>query len=618
MKLAKATWTNTCKHRKKIKCSAGNAQPNQKTNHEVVLHVKSNPNNRQSNAKVVLLGIAHVSAESVRATRNAVRKYKPDVVLVELCKDRVQLVMDDPKEPDPRSKWYAKETRVEGFHGLEQETLLEIAGIAPGRGVTRDDIETGIKMLVATGCFDQVVPITEPADAEQMPTFYFDAQTYSATDLTCEGGFQQVNPLRCLGYRVKERSLPPLGGLEYRIDPSAARMDKSKIELCLKKTGEQALKDNTTTVQTCCLVRKELLHLASQAGLDPNRICTDFHNLENNKPVLVHISVSETALPKAYTGMGSSADVSFAVQMTSEGQKADTQDRSSKKTRATRGGGASPSTPASLLGDALSRSYGAVQASAGEKLGVQPGAAWRAALEEAAACGVKQVHLGDRPVSITKARMGAAIWAGTQPKLAGLAGICSAASVAASVAGDASPIPLGVALGGSVAVGVLGSAWLLSGPLREIAEFASQDPEEIEESVQAELRKPLDDQEMWKLDGEDALVEWEGADRTIITERDEYMAYTLYAAATGNLVASPAFVYEADSPTTGYFRYCVGEGLPEKARPGEGELGHGAPEYLPLTNVSTVLGIVGAAHVRGIVDVWPKVSSIDLDTLLAD
>lgn len=618
MKGVHATWKTTCTWRNKRPCKAGNAHVDHETNQDVVLHVKSNAEHPQADARVVLLGIAHVSAESVRATRNAVRKYKPDVVLVELCKDRVQLVMDDPKEPDPTSKWYAKETRVEGFHGLEQKTMLEIAGIAPGRGVTREDIETGIKMLVATGCFDQVVPITKPADAEQMPAFYFDAQSYRATDLTCEDGFQQVNPLQCLGYRVKERSLPPLGGLEYQIDPSAAGMDESNIESCLKQMEEKALKDNMTTVQTCCSLRKELLHLASQAGLDTNRIRTDFHNLENNKPVLVHISMSETALPKAYTGMGSPADVSFALRITNERQKTDTQDPSSKKTRAVRGGGASSSTPAGLLGDALSRSYGAVQASAGEKLGVQPGAAWRAALEEAAASGVKQVHLGDRPVSITKSRMGAAIWAGTKPKLTGLAGICSAAGVAAAVAGDASPIPLGAALGGTVAVGVLGSAWLLSGPLREIAEFASQDPEEIEESVQAELRKPLDDQEMWKLDGEDALVEWEGADRTIITERDEYMAYTLYAAATGNLVASPAFVYEADSPTTGYFRYCVGDGLPEKARPGEGELGHGAPEYSPLKNVSTVLGIVGAAHVRGIVDAWPRVSSIDLDTLLAE
>lgn len=589
----------------------------EKTGGEVVLHV-NRPHAAGGNTQVVLLGIAHVSAESVRATRKAVRKYKPDVVLVELCKDRVQLLMDEPEEPNQKSMWYAMETRVEGFQGMEQKQMLEIAGIAPGIGVTRNDIEMGIRMLVATGCFDQVVPITLPANTEQLPAFHFDVRRYRATDLTCEDGFQQVNPLQCLGYRVKERSLPPPGGLEYLMDPSAIDLDETKVESSLRRLSEQARKEGMSTVHMGCLARKELLQLASQAGLDPQRLRTDFDNLESNKPVLVHISVSEAALPKAYTGMGSPADLNLALQMSKAGQEVRSPQPSSERAGATRGGFASSSTPANLLGDALSKSYGAVQASAGEKLGVQPGAAWRAALEEAAACGVKQFHLGDRPVSITKARMGAAIWAGTQPKLAGLAGMCAAISLAAAVAGDASPIPLGAALGGSFVTGMLGSVWLLSGPLREISEFASQDPEEIEESVQAELRKPLDEQEMWKLDGEDALVEWDGADRTIIAERDEYMAHTLHAAATGTLAVSPALVCDADGVGTGYYRYCMGAGVPEKARPGEGELGHSAPEYLPMTDVSTVLGIVGAAHVRGIVDAWPEASSIDLESLLVE
>ena len=40
--------------------------------------------------------------------------------------------------------------------------------------------------------------------------------------------------------------------------------------------------------------------------------------------------------------------------------------------------------------------------------------------------------------------------------------------------------------------------------------------------------------ELW---GEDALLQWPGARRALIQERDAYMAYTIWAAASGDVLS---------------------------------------------------------------------------------
>ena len=53
----------------------------------------------------------------------------------------------------------------------------------------------------------------------------------------------------------------------------------------------------------------------------------------------------------------------------------------------------------------------------------------------------------------------------------------------------------------------------------------------------ADLERPV---EIW---GEDALLQWPGARRPLIAERDAYMARTIWAAATG---AHWVFKYESE------------------------------------------------------------------------
>ena len=55
--------------------------------------------------------------------------------------------------------------------------------------------------------------------------------------------------------------------------------------------------------------------------------------------------------------------------------------------------------------------------------------------------------------------------------------------------------------------------------------------------MQADLQQPV---ELW---GEDALLQWPGARRTLIQERDSYMARTIWAAASG----TPNFLHSQDT-----------------------------------------------------------------------
>jgi len=49
------------------------------------LHVKVNDN-------IVLVGTAHISKDSVNEVKEAIDKYKPDIVAVELCKRRYDAI----------------------------------------------------------------------------------------------------------------------------------------------------------------------------------------------------------------------------------------------------------------------------------------------------------------------------------------------------------------------------------------------------------------------------------------------------------------------------------------------------------------------------------------------
>lgn len=58
--------------------------------------------------RVFLLGVSHVSKVSCNQIKTLVRVVKPEVVMVELCKERLGLLLD-PDNPDRRAEtWHCR------------------------------------------------------------------------------------------------------------------------------------------------------------------------------------------------------------------------------------------------------------------------------------------------------------------------------------------------------------------------------------------------------------------------------------------------------------------------------------------------------------------------------
>lgn len=78
------------------------------------------------------------------------------------------------------------------------------------------------------------------------------------------------------------------------------------------------------------------------------------------------------------------------------------------------------------------------------------------------------------------------------------------------------------------------------------------------------------------------------------------------APATGAYGAAPAFL--ADS-VEGHqvWRYMMAEGAPPRACP----TGRGDGQFTPHKGASAVVGVVGTAHVRGIIQEWEKLRAAE-------
>lgn len=249
-----------------------------------------------------------------------------------------------------------------------------------------------------------------------------------------------------------------------------------------------------------------------------------------------------------------------------------------------------------FVASALTQTYARFQADAGRTVGIAPGAAWRAALEAAAACGARQVLLGDRPAGATAVRLARAIWASWGPICLGALPAAAASALIVAQGIDSTGgggVPGAVAL--AAAVPLAAAALPVAAPLLEVWRFSKLSAAEIEDTVR--LEEPLQvegaaAQATVKLWGEDALLSWPGAMEPVIHERDEFMARALAAAASGRPEGlTPAFV-RADG---GAFRYAMPRGGDHGVCPP----GRGDGEYLAEA-ARAVVAVVGTAHVRGI------------------
>ncbi|KAG2452693.1 hypothetical protein HYH02_002925 [Chlamydomonas schloesseri] len=621
--------------------------------------------------------MSHVSKRSVEQVEELIRLVRPEVVAVELCKERSGLLVDPEDAATAPKVWHSRKIQIEGLPDDEaskgcwpsSEQLQSLLTCRPGRPVTQQDIEGDVVRLLGTGLFATCRPGASNASREEAPAFLVKAPAAAgeaAAAAGAEGGpdLSLVPPLGAIRFRVTPRSLPALTGLSARVDSSlkSANVDQRALDaICLKATDEckagvsgmvallrtrQRVKDlvaghevtvSFTGVDTG---RVEMIVKATKptdpaysSGLEPTAVNGEGFGIEPFRPQRKMFEVSKKMFIPSETLDAMRARLGAAAAAAEEGEaegagasgrggvaharvKAPLRQWTAEELAA-----AKPDYPPvrpvqDFLARLMSSNYARIQSKAGRTLGLEPGAAWRAAMQAATEVGSSAVLLADRPADVTEHRMGAG--------LAKDSGVRLAASLALVVGGLVGQLGGGFAAlpdqlePGALAAALAAAAAVAApvvGPFLEVSRFADMSAEQIEDAVAVkepinggDLSKPL------KLYGEDALLDWPGAFPALISERDAFMAKALAAVATGKAPVVPLYVLD-DVDGSAVWRYAMPEAGPARAAPpGFGDGGVGA-----LPGVRSVVGVIGSAHVRGMVRDWQAaVQDCSVEPLLAD
>ncbi|KAK9837254.1 hypothetical protein WJX81_002082 [Elliptochloris bilobata] len=603
---------------------------------------------------VYILGASHVSRASCGRVAELIAAVRPDVVLVELCKDRLGLLVEPVQRRRGAQLWHTRRVTLKGLPEAPgwpgAERLLALLRTAPGRPVAMQDVEADCVTLLETGLFRRVAPTTRLPRFNESPQF-----------LRSKGGhLTPIAPLGEIEFMVRERELPPIMGFRVRLDSSlpGATLPQPELDaLCDELLAAAAAPSRTSaSVYLEFLPRLRDLaaaHINSPAGLE-----VGYRGVESGQvEVVIKAASVDVAPPRAFvSGLEASApggvgpgierfrprrgklEISKNMVIENLACVLDLPPETLEAVAGTPAADAAAdaaaartawrpwtvvemeageredddSSWAARFAGWLTETYAARQTAAAEKCGVAPGEAWRAALAAADACGAAQVHLGDMPASRSARRLANGVWRATLPRLAAF-GAFAAAAVAASVL-HALPEGVGPAVGGAVTAAAAAAVWPIAWPLAEVSLLAAKSGEQIEADVQ--LKEPIQGGEgLLRIWGEDAIIGFPGAQASIIDERDAYMARTIRAAAQG-AAAAPAFVADSAAGRR-VWRLLMPEGGSAAACPP----GTGEGEFEPLGKPCTVVAVVGTAHVRGIIREWEAASSdwnARLDGLLAD
>ena len=282
------------------------------------------------------------------------------------------------------------------------------------------------------------------------------------------------------------------------------------------------------------------------------------------------------------------------------------------------GGGAETSRGGPLssfalaLSEYLTAAFAEGQAEAAAQGGIErPGEAWRVAFEESAACGAHTLVLGDQRSEVTRVRMGELVLEKAAQEglyqlvlASALVGAAAAAAVAATPGlpgGESAVVGLRAAgfFAGSLSTFLGVSYYYLTAPIREVKQFARENTqEEIEEVVAQDLELSEagsegngEGERAYEpviIAGEDAIVNWSA--EAILDERDVFQATALRDLADGNPGALPGYTTALEDGSAAsrdaVFRYRANLGRVPKPR--------------------VVVGVVGAAHLPGIIKTWEE------------
>ncbi|PRW56496.1 actin binding [Chlorella sorokiniana] len=528
-------------------------------------------------APVYVLGISHVSKESCQQIEQLIRLVQPDIVLVELCKDRTGLLVD-PDAPQPQT-WYTPRVSITGLPSTGAApagwpTADQLLGHLKCRGcspVGASDIEDDAVALLSTGLFRSVRLVVKPPSTTCAPAFALRGSS-----------LQTVAPLEAIEFVVAARQLPAI----------------KKLSVCAEGGAETPSEEAVAAAQAAAAAAGAgvAAYLAARAALLkalPQGVDVAFEGVEGGAPTAV-VRTVPAGQQRALTGLEGTAASgtgfgidAFKRQAPRRQQAAGSSSGGSAAGGAfqlgaasKQGGGAAatgldaaallasqftevlpwsaaqlaqalaPGAAAQRGGNALANflttQYAKYQGQAGRVVGIPPGEAWRVALRAAVASGASQVHLGDMPADTTGRRLADGILKSSLPLLLGsvVASITSAIVLTQGLSDSGAPAnPLAVAA--LSAVPLLAALAPVVAPLVEVSRFAGMSASQIEDTVR--LKEPIQaaskDAPIVKLWGEDALLNWPGAMDPIINQRDAYMTRTCVAAASGRPEGlTPAYV----------------------------------------------------------------------------
>lgn len=275
--------------------------------------------------QVYLLGMSHVSKRSLQHIEQLISLVRPEVVVVELCKDRVTGLVDRDAVEMQRShcsrvSWTGLPTR-RGWPS--EQDLLRLIRTRPGEAVSYQDIEEDPSRILATGLFRSCRPVVNPPRrrGDFYPTFLQQQQQrqqeqqeeqeqgQDADTAESEGSramaadevvLKALRPIGGAEFIVAPRQLPPVKTINVRIDSSLSR--SSQIPLgTLEKAAKAAVasqaaskgKEVTPTVDLLMALRADILDAAIETGIDRTSIEVLFQGAESS-----HVEAILRAVPE--------------------------------------------------------------------------------------------------------------------------------------------------------------------------------------------------------------------------------------------------------------------------------------------------------------------------------
>jgi len=211
--------------------------------------------------EVYVLGMSHVSKKSVDQVKELIRLVEPEVVGVELCKDRLPLLINAESDTTPNI-WHCRKIEIEGMPKDDPSwpTFEDMKGLLrcqPGHPISTKDIEADCKTLLSTGLFRSARPLCKNATPEEAPAFMVvptPPQEQQATQLGSYVAAQQrqqqqqqqeqaadpvqlqlVPPLSVIRFAVQPRVLPPFTSLSVRMDSSLQGPDTEAQQAQLER-----------------------------------------------------------------------------------------------------------------------------------------------------------------------------------------------------------------------------------------------------------------------------------------------------------------------------------------------------------------------------------------------